>query len=55
MSGLVILVASSDKTALQELSGINTDKMRILIVDESQPKDAALQQVEKWMNGQGLA
>jgi hypothetical protein len=55
MSGLVILVASSDKTALQELSGINTEKMRILVVDESQPKDAALQQVERWMNDQGLA
>jgi hypothetical protein len=55
MSGLVIVVSSSDKLALEELSGINTDKMRILVVDESQPKGGALLQVEKWMNKEGLA
>lgn len=55
MSGLVILVPSSDKLALEELSGLNLDQMRILVVDENQTRGAALKQVEKWMISQGLA
>jgi hypothetical protein len=55
MSGLVIVVPSSDKETIEKLSGLNKEKLRIFIVDESQEKDAALQQVERWMSAQGLA
>jgi hypothetical protein len=55
MSGLVLLVSSSDKEAIDELSSVNTDKLRIFIVNETQDKGAAFQQVERWMSSQGLA
>jgi hypothetical protein len=56
MSGLVVVVSSSEKeAAIEKLSGVNKDKLRIFVVDESQEKGAALQQVERWMTSQGLA
>lgn len=53
MSGLVILVSGAQKDALN-LQGIDKDKLRIFVVDSEQGKDAAMQQVEKWMSSQGL-
>ncbi|UZJ52512.1 hypothetical protein CBS101457_001832 [Exobasidium rhododendri] len=55
MSGLVVVVSSLDKEAIEELSGVNKEKLRIFVVDESQDKDGAFQEVERWMSAQGLA
>lgn len=55
MSGLVIVVPSSDKEIAEKLSHLNKDKLRILILDESQARDGAVRQAERWMTAQGLA
>ena len=55
MSGLVIVVPSSEREVIKKSAELNKDKLRIFVVNESQGKDAALQETERWMVSEGLA